>query len=93
MGMTNQEKLTAIFNLTGPTLYEAILQAVGPGKVHFTKDAEAARRETRNTAIKAEYYDFPNDMTDQEIYRILGKRHKLAPDTIRKIIKTKSGSR
>lgn len=92
--MTNQQKLQAIYNLTGGDLFSQILQAVGPGTIHFPKDANAARRETRNTAIRAAYYsDKYAGMKAQEICRILGQQYRLSPDRIRKIVNTVSGSR
>lgn len=91
--MTNQQKLKAIHDLTGKQLFNAILQAVGPGSVYFTKDGQSARRKTRNMAIRADYYSAPEYMTDKDIYRDLAERYGLRPDTIRKIVKNASASR
>lgn len=90
--MTNQQKLQAIFDLTGKELFTQILQAVGPGTVHFPKDANSARRETRNTAIRAAFYsDQFAGMKAQDICRVLGQQYGLSPDRIRKIVNDYAG--
>lgn len=85
--MTNQQKLQAIFDLTGGPLFEEILQAVGNETVYFPQTLDSARRKPRDISIRAEFYsDKYSEMKSQEIYRILGIKYGLSPDRIRKIV-------
>lgn len=93
--MTNQQKLQAIFDLTGGPLFEEILQTVGNETVYFPQTYHSARRKPRDIGIRAEFYsDKYSGMKSQEIYRILGIKYGLSPDRIRKIVnQNTSGSR
>lgn len=85
--MTNQQKLQAIFDLTGKELFTQILQAVGPGMVHFPKNANSARREIRNTAIRAAFYsDEYAGKPLENVYQILANQYKLSTRQIKRIV-------
>lgn len=94
MSMTNQQKLQVLYDLTGPTLFQIIIEQLGPGTICIPKRIDRARRNKRNTAIRADFRspEF-SGMKYQEIYKALGERYELSPDHIRKIIQATSGSR
>ncbi|MGI5962487.1 MAG: Mor transcription activator family protein [Lawsonibacter sp.] len=85
--MTNQQKLQALYDLTGPGLFMKIIEEIGPGHVFFPKDISRARREIRDISIRADFYSeeffgMPNGI----VYHILAERYGLSTDRIRKII-------
>lgn len=93
--MTNQQKLQKIYDLTGRELFTQIIQEVGPGTISIPKDVNRARRESRDIAIRADFFsDEFAGMKHRDICRVLSGRYGLSVDRIRKIIsQTTSGSR
>ena len=90
--MTNAEKLQQLYTLTGPGLFEIIIQQLGPGPLYIPKNAYKARITARNKQIKGDFFS-PEcaGMQTGEAVKLLGKRYELSPDRIRKILNT-SGS-
>lgn len=95
MGMTNQQKLQTLRNLTGPELFSVIVKELGSGPVYIPPDGDGAIREPRNLKIQVDFLssEFEGEPLGK-VYQVLAERYNLSTRQIKRILKQHtSGSR